>query len=140
MEKIYACDIEPKMVVFLTQRVKDLKLENVIPISSTPQDSKLPQLVDIVLCATAYHHIDADGRVEYFKKLRSHVKESGKLCIIDFKPDAKFGPPESMRISPQEVITELQKGGWKQIMAQETEKLDLDTPHSYTLMFTPTSK
>jgi len=51
--------------------------------------------------------------VEYFKNIKSDFKPNGKLVIVDFKKgDLPVGPPDKHKISPEDVIKELEKAGY----------------------------
>jgi SAM-dependent methyltransferase len=125
---VYAVDIEPEMVKYLTDRAKREDLPNVRPITGTPDDPRLPGQVDLILLVDTYHHIDA--RERYFSKLRSLLKPGGRLAVIDFKLDAPTGPPKKARIAPDSVKQELTSAGY----ALEKEHSFL--PHQYFLVFT----
>ena len=72
-----------------------------------------PQEVDLILMVDVYHHIE--DRVDYFKLVRSSLRPFGSLWVVDFKKgDLPVGPPDKVKLSPEEVTTELQQAGYDQ--------------------------
>ncbi len=57
-----------------------------------------------------YHHIG--NRTQYFAKLKSSLRPTGRLAIVDFKADSPSGPPAQYRISPEKVTEELGAAGY----------------------------
>lgn len=108
--KVYAVDLEPDMVKYLAERAKRENRPNLIPVQATPADPKLPEKVDLVLLVDVYHHIDK--RVDYFKRLAGSLKPGGRVAIIDYRLDAKDGPPRAARISPNRVAAEMKSAGF----------------------------
>src|SRR5262245_35120598 len=125
---VYAVDIEPEMVKYLTDRAQRENLPNMRSISGTPDDPRLPKQVDLILLVDTYHHIGA--RERYFSKLRAMLKPGGRLAVIDFKLDSPTGPPKEVRIAPDSVKQELSSAGYS------LEKEHSFLPHQYFLVFT----
>ena len=38
---------------------------------------------DLAFLSKTYHHLDADGRVDYLRHLRQVVRPTGRLCVIE---------------------------------------------------------
>jgi len=127
--RVYAVDIEPDMVKFLTDRAKRDGLTNVSTISGRPDDPRLPARVDVVLMVDVLHHI-ADRQV-YLRKLRDSLKSGGRVAIIDFNQRSEMGPPKSARIAPDRVIAELKQAGYSLL------KEHAFLPNQYLLIFQP---
>ncbi len=107
---VLALDVEPDMVRYMTERAAREQLTNVRPALSSVDDPKLPPAgVDRVLIVDVWHHIP--GREAYAAKLRSGLNAGGKVFVVDFKLDAKHGPPPAHRISAEQVARELTAGG-----------------------------
>ncbi len=69
-------------------------------------------------------------RTDTFGKLAKVLKPGGRVVVIDFhKKPLPVGPPESMKLSDREVITELQKAGFTL-----SKRLDV-LPYQYFLFF-----
>jgi ubiquinone/menaquinone biosynthesis C-methylase UbiE len=107
---VLALDVEPDMVRYLNERAVREQLANVRPAQVSTDDPKLPSgSVDRVLIVDTWHHIaDREG---YAAKLRTGLKAFGKVFIVDFKLDAKHGPPPKHRLSAEQVARELTAGG-----------------------------
>ena len=51
------------------------------------------------------------AREAYAAKLRDALKVGGKLYVVDFKLEAKHGPPPRHRLTPNRVVEELTAAG-----------------------------
>lgn len=107
---VLALDVEPDMVRYLTERAKREGLANVKPAVVAMDDPKLPANgVDRVLIVDVWHHIPE--RVAYAKKVAAGLKPGGKVFIVDFKLDAKHGPPPHHRLPAETILGELHDAG-----------------------------
>jgi len=53
--KVYAVDIEPEMIAYLNERIKQEKLSRIVPVLSTEKNAALPEnSVDIILLVDVY--------------------------------------------------------------------------------------
>jgi ubiquinone/menaquinone biosynthesis C-methylase UbiE len=108
---VYAVDIEPDMVQYLTTRATREHLTNLRAVTAAADDPRLPAKVDLILLVDTYHHIEQ--RERYFGQLRTTLKTGGRLAIIDFRLDSPEGPPKSARIAPETIKQELAKAGYE---------------------------
>lgn len=107
---VLALDVEPDMVRYLNERAAREHLTNVRPALVAMDDPKLPAGgVDRILVVDTWHHIP--GREGYAAKLRSGLKVGGKAFVVDFKLDAKHGPPPQHRLTAEQVARELTSAG-----------------------------
>jgi predicted methyltransferase len=107
---VLALDLEPDMVRDLTERAAREKLANVKPAVVAMDDPKLTaSAVDRVLIVDTWHHVPE--RKAYAKKLAAALKPGAKVFIVDFKLDAKHGPPPHHRLSPEAVMSDLVEAG-----------------------------
>jgi predicted methyltransferase len=127
--RVYAVDVEPDMVAYLTARAKREKRGNLVAVAGAPDDPRLTEKVDVILLVDAYHHIDQRDR--YFSRLRASLKPGGRLAIIDFRMDSPAGPPKAARIAPERVVAELKAAGYS--LTQEHDF----PPRQYFLVFRP---
>lgn len=127
--RVYGVDTEPDMVKYLAERARREGLKNITAIQATPGDPRLPEKADVVMLVDVYHHVG--DRENYFRKLRDSLKPGGRLAIIDFRMDARDGPPKSARITPEQVKSELARAGYT--LATEHGFL----PNQYFLVFQP---
>ncbi|MEZ4231234.1 MAG: class I SAM-dependent methyltransferase [Polyangiaceae bacterium] len=126
--KVYAVDIEPKLLEHLAQRAKQAGLANVVTVLASPDDAKLPSDLDLVLVVDTYHHISE--RVPYFEAVAKRLKPTGRLVIVDFRlGDLPVGPPDEHKISQDQAHTELEAAGFQ--LCGELKSL----PYQYVLSF-----
>jgi cyclopropane fatty-acyl-phospholipid synthase-like methyltransferase len=127
--RVYAADIEPDMIKYLSERVKRENLPNVTPLLAKADDPMLPVPVDLALIVDTYHHIG--GRKAYFRRLKDHLKLAGRVAIIDFTKDSPIGPPVRERLTADDVKKEMAQAGYA--LAAEQSLL----PNQYFLIFRP---
>ena len=127
--RVYAADIEPDMIKYLSERVKRENLPNVTPLLAKADDPMLPVPVDLALIVDTYHHIG--GRKAYFRRLKDHLKLAGRVAIIDFTKDSPIGPPARERLTADDVKKEMAQAGYA--LAAEQALL----PNQYFLIFRP---
>lgn len=75
--------------------------------------------VDGVLVVDVYHHIN--DRTNYFGKVFNAMRVGGKLVILEYKKDSCLddGPPESMRLDEDQIVTELMMAGFDNVVSNE---------------------
>lgn len=125
--KVYAVDVEPDMVRYLGERAEKEGLKNLSPVRGSASDANLPEPVDLVLIVDVYHHLE--DRPRYFERLKDSLKAGGRVAIIDFRLDARAGPPRAARIAPAQVKQEMTRAGYA--LAKEEDFL----PAQYFLVF-----
>ena len=108
--KVYAVDIEPSMVSYVSERAAQDKLNNVVAVQAAADTPNLPETVDLVLIVDTFHHIG--GREVYFRKLATSLKPGGRVAIVDFRPDSPEGPPKEFRFTPEQIKSEMSKAGY----------------------------
>jgi hypothetical protein len=85
-------------------------LGNVFPRLVPLDDPQLePGTVSRVLIVNTWHHIDERSR--YAAKLAPALTAGGEIWIVDFTLESEHGPPARHRLSPEQVVRELQGGG-----------------------------
>jgi predicted methyltransferase len=128
---VYAVDIEPDMVRFLSERAKREGLRNMVAVAGIPDNPRLPEKVDLILLVDVYHHIE--DRARYFRRLSASLRPGGRIAVIDFTLDSPEGPPRAARVAPEKVKAEMQAAG--HVLAAEHRFL----PYQYFLVFRPAS-
>lgn len=123
-KKVIALDTDAQAVKSL-DTIRQLQLpESVQPrleIRLTPADQ--PNLeedeVDIVFMSNVYIYLP--DRIEYMKNLRTSLKDSGKVMIVDFKKKkTPIGPNSSFRVPLYIVEQELAEAGYQNIKTNDT--------------------
>lgn len=127
--RVYAVDVEPDMVKYLGERAGKEGLKNLFPVRGSGAEANLPEPVDLVLLVDVYHHIEERSR--YFARLKGALKPNARVAIIDFRLDAKDGPPRAARIAPSQVEAEMAQAGYA-LAANEGF-----LPNQYFLAFRP---
>jgi SAM-dependent methyltransferase len=124
--KVLALDVEPDMVRHLSDRAARGRLANVEARLVASDDPGLPAAsVDRVLLVDTWHHIAE--RAAYASRLAAALKPGGKVLVVDFRRDARHGPPPEHRMAPEEVARELSAGG---LAAHVT---DIGLPEQFTV-------
>ena len=67
--------------------------------------------MDRIVIVNTWHHI-AERR-SYTKRLLAALKPGGTIAVIDYTRDSPRGPPAKHRLSPEQVVAELNEGGAK---------------------------
>jgi cyclopropane fatty-acyl-phospholipid synthase-like methyltransferase len=127
--RVFAVDIEPGMVKYVSERAHKTNLDNLTAVLAEPDDPKLPAKVDLALLVDTYHHIG--NREAYFRRLAGALKAGGRLAIVDFTMQSAVGPPASGRVAPMVVKAEMQRAGYL-LVAEHTF-----LPNQYFLVFRP---
>jgi ubiquinone/menaquinone biosynthesis C-methylase UbiE len=124
---VYAVDINPEAVRYISERAEKEKLPNVKTILSKPDDPLLAKdSVDAVLLLKTYHEVAHP--VELLRNLRASLRPGAKVGIID-----RNGNGEDHGIGSDLVIREAKEAGYRL-----TEKYDFvkGDKMDYFLVFT----
>lgn len=109
---VLGLDVEPTMVDFMTDRAKREGWSNVEVRTIQPNDPGLHAgTVDRILIVNTWHHI-YDDRESYSRKLYDALTPGGEILVVDFTHQSSHGPPVSQRLRSEEVMAELQAGGF----------------------------
>ena len=93
--RVYATEIDKEKLQILRAEVTKRKLENMIIVEGTANDTKLPSSC----CGTIYlRHVyhDLTQPQEFDKNLVRSLKPEAHLAIIDFPPNPNLGPVEGV--------------------------------------------
>lgn len=67
---------------------------------------------DLVFLSKTYHHFDKDGQVDYLDDLRSVVKPTGRLIVIEHYQELATGRARDHAWSPGLLTQQAEEGGW----------------------------
>jgi SAM-dependent methyltransferase len=124
---VYAEDINPEAIDYITQRAAREKLPNIHPILGAVDDTKLPPAsVDAVLILKTYHEFAHP--IPLMQKLKSSLKPGAKIGIID-----RNGNGTDHGIMPEVVEREMAEAGFKRLGKYDFTKSD---GQDYFLIFT----
>jgi ubiquinone/menaquinone biosynthesis C-methylase UbiE len=114
---VHALDLWEEGIAKLRLKAASLGLENIKPAvcdvsKSIPLDD---DSVDICLMATVLHDLIADGTHKgALKEIVRVLKPSGCLAVVEFKKiPGPPGPPEKVRLSPEELLGVLEPMGFR---------------------------
>lgn len=108
--RVFAVDIEPKMIAYLTQRAQQEGLANITGVRAGAATANLPEPVDVILVVDTYHHLP--NRPSYFRELKKSLRPGGRVAIVDFRKDAPEGPPAHFRFTPEQIQAEMEEAGY----------------------------
>jgi SAM-dependent methyltransferase len=115
---VYAEDINPKAIDYITERASREKLQNVRPILGSVDDPKLPaNSVDAVLILKTYHEFAHP--VPLMEKLKLSLRPGAKIGIID-----RNGNGADHGIMPDTVESELARAGFTRVGKYDFTKSD----------------
>lgn len=123
---VYAEDINPDAIDYITDRARKANLANVHPVLGEVDDTKLPAgSVDAVLILKTYHEFAHP--VPLMQKLRSSLRPGAKIGIID-----RNGNGTNHGLMPDIVEREMAEAGYKKIGKYDFTK---DDGQDYFLIF-----
>ena len=115
---VYAEDINPQAIDYITERATREKLENIRPVLGTVDDTKLPpHSIDAVLILKTYHEFAHP--IPLMEKLKSSLRPGAKIGIID-----RNGDGTDHGIMPEVVEREMAQAGFKRIGIYDFTKSD----------------
>jgi predicted methyltransferase len=115
---VYAEDINPQAIDYITERASREKLDNVRPIFGSVDDPKLPEnSVDIVLILKTYHEFAHP--LPLMEKLKLSLRPGAKVGIID-----RNGNGTNHGIMPETVESEMARAGFKRVGKYDFTKSD----------------
>jgi SAM-dependent methyltransferase len=121
-DKVIAIDIDERFIEYIEERKLEIAdtISQKIKTRLTSEDdpSLNPGEADVVLLVNTYPFIE--NRPEYFSKVKHGLKPNGRLAILDYKKgNIPVGPPDKIKISPEQVFAELRKAGFKEFAIDE---------------------
>lgn len=126
--RVYAVDIEPKLLDFAKKRAEDLRLRNVEVLKSGEDSIPLPESsIDFIFMAFVFHELKEPLR--YLEEIKRVVKADATLLIVDWtKIDRDKGPPPSEACSEDEVKNYLRRAGI------EVERIETFNKYAYGIV------
>jgi len=109
--KVYAVDINETGLRMIEQDAKARAVTNVKPVLATATDPKLPETVDLVFNCDTYHHMS--DRVAYFRSLASHMRDNGRVAILEFHKTGFFSGVLGHGTPKEQVRQEMEAAGYR---------------------------
>ncbi|MBI3683363.1 MAG: class I SAM-dependent methyltransferase [Acidobacteria bacterium] len=132
--KIYAVDIQPRMLELLKASAAKEKLTNIETVLGKEDDPCLPEgRIDLILMVDVYHEF-ARPQV-MLRKMRAALKPSGRMALLEYRkedPDVPIRFEHKMTI--EEARAEIEAEGFQ--LARVISTL----PRQHILIFTPGPK
>src|SRR6267142_4167157 len=131
--KVYANDIQPRMLEQLKKNVASRGLTNVVPVLGADDDPKLPAgTLDLELLVDVYHEFSKPR--EMLAQLRAALKPSGRLILLEYRKEDPSVPIRlEHKMTVQEVRAEIEPEGFRFETSLET------LPRQHILIFRPTA-
>jgi SAM-dependent methyltransferase len=109
--RVFAVDVDPRILDALRERVNRAKLGNVTPVLGLGGDPLLPPAAcDLILVIDVYHHFP--DRPAYLRRLARALRVGGHLAAVDWhKRATPFGPPQDHRVSREEFLADATEAG-----------------------------
>jgi ubiquinone/menaquinone biosynthesis C-methylase UbiE len=111
--KVYANDIQPKMLDLLRHNMAERKLTNVTPVLGAVDDPKLPRnTIDLVLLVDVYHEFSEPQKM--LQHIRESLRSDGRLVLVEYRgedPAVPIRPEHKMTV--QQVQAELEPEGFR---------------------------
>ncbi len=128
VKKVYAIDIQKKMLTSVEDKIKRLGIKNIELRQSKPNEIPLAdETVDFLMSVNTLHELDNKPRMT--KEMKRVIKCKGNLLIVDFKKQKTgFGPPARIRVAKEKAIGLLVGEGFALLLPK-------DLPYHYLLTF-----
>jgi ubiquinone/menaquinone biosynthesis C-methylase UbiE len=110
--KVLAVDVEPVMIAYLNERIKQEKLSRIVPVLSAEQELSLPvNSIDMMLLVDVYHEFSHP--YEMAISMRAALKPGGKLVLVEFRSEDPAVPIKTIhKMSKAQAIKEFKAAGF----------------------------
>jgi ubiquinone/menaquinone biosynthesis C-methylase UbiE len=127
--KVYAVDVEPEMIAFLTKRTKEEAISNIVPVLGTEQSVNLPAAsIDLMLLVDVYHEFSYP--YEMGRSMLEALKPGGALFLVEYRAEDPNVPiKEIHKMSKKQAVRELEAAGFR------FEKNIANLPWQHCLVF-----
>jgi ubiquinone/menaquinone biosynthesis C-methylase UbiE len=131
--KVYAVDINLKLLEQIEQRAKQRGLNNIQTILATDDSSRLaPNSIDLVFICDTYHHFEYPRST--LRSIFEALKPSGQLVLVEFKRIPGKSPDwimDHIRAGREVFVQEISDAGFSYIQEHEAQFI----PRNYVLRF-----
>ncbi len=103
VKKVYAVDVEEKMLQYLDERIREEGVDHIEKILSPLEKTPFPdESMDLLFCSHVLHEVEDLN--EGLAELKRITKKGGLIAILDWeKKQTNGGPPLEHRISSEEM-------------------------------------
>jgi SAM-dependent methyltransferase len=129
--KVFAVDIQDEMLALIRERMKEQKIENVVPVLGEITTPKLePGSTDLALLVDVYHEFSHP--YEMTKAMAESLKPGGRIVLVEYrKEDPRVPIKEVHKMSETQVKKELLQ---PEFGLEWVETLE-DLPRQHVLVF-----
>ena len=117
--KVYANDIQARMLDLLRRYIAQQKLTNVEPVLGAIDDPKLPaDAIDLALMVDVYHEFSEPQKM--LRGIRTALKPDGRMALIEYRgedPSVPIKPEHKMTVA--QVRAEIEPEGFRFIKTIE---------------------
>jgi ubiquinone/menaquinone biosynthesis C-methylase UbiE len=118
--KVYANDIQTRMLDLLRRNIDRQKLTNVETVLGTIDDPKLPAAaIDLALMVDVYHEFSEPQKM--LRGIRTALKADGRMALIEYRgedPSVPIRPEHKMTVA--QVRAEIEPEGFRFVKTIET--------------------
>lgn len=109
--RVYATDTQQKSLDFISNNLKEGGIKNVKTVLGNEYSISLPEPVDMFFLRNVFHHLSAPEI--FLKNLKQHLKEDGKLVVIDHQKEGFSFTSLIDNFIPEEAIIKIvEKSGF----------------------------
>ena len=129
--KVYAVDIQPRMLELLERNVKARGYSNVVTVLGAEDDPKLPDAaVDLVIMVDVYHEFSQPRKM--LEKIRRSLRPAGRMVLLEYRKEDPNVPIRlEHKMSVREVRAEIEPEGFR------FERVIDSLPRQHILIFRP---
>ena len=127
--KVYANDIQPKMLDLLRRNMEQRKIANVETVLGAIDDPKLPSgAIDLVLLVDVYHEFSEPQKM--LRHIRESLKADGRLVLVEYRAEDPNVP-----IRPEHKMTWWQAKAEVEAEGYRLDKVFETLPRQHILIF-----
>lgn len=132
--KVYAVDIQQRMLDDLKQKAEAEKITNIETVLSKDDDPMLPAgSIDIILMVDVYHEFSKPQPM--LRKMREALKPTGRMILFEYRKEDPNVPIRfEHKMTIEEAKAEIEAEGFR------LEKVDPSLPRQHILIFVPAAK
>ncbi len=110
--RVFAVDVEPQMISYLNERIKQEELPNIITVLGTEKSVSLPaSSMDMMLLVDVYHEFSFP--YEMGLSMFNALKPNGKLVLVEFRAEDGSVPiKEIHKMTELQAVKELKMAGF----------------------------
>ncbi|HWH23390.1 MAG TPA: methyltransferase domain-containing protein [Candidatus Limnocylindria bacterium] len=109
---VYAADADADTLADLQRAADERRITNLQPVLTSPHTLQLPEPVDLIFVAAAYHHLR--DPVRYFTDARALLRPGGRVAILESRLEGvlarRMNPHGSV---PSRVAAQMRDAGYE---------------------------